>query len=82
MKICSKTGAVVYLEQYGAWAISDLFESESTAIFRITAVDYASNQWGRVHATVHDFDQWFDKGQEVSTLVTSNYTTHNPALAA
>jgi hypothetical protein len=74
MKIV-KTGAVIFLEQYGAYAISDMFEGHGCAIFRIAHINHLRNEWGDLHATIHDVDQWFDRNSgRPSTLVTNAYS--------
>lgn len=70
---CYKTGAHIFLAPYNAWAVCDVFEFGDQFLFRITHVDFDPNRPIRdvLHFTVDGVGHWFDKGAQVSTLITS-----------
>jgi hypothetical protein len=69
---CTKTGAHLYLEEYGLYAYGDAFETTGgQAVFRIVQVGQQPIQ-SRIHYTVHEIEEWFDRHVrtgETSTLI-------------
>jgi hypothetical protein len=75
---CIKTGAQIYLEEYGEYAICDTFEDKGVFLFRI--VD-TSNEPMRayLHSIVLKVDNWFGRGQDlVGTLISTMVRDFGP----
>ena len=74
---CQKTGAQIFLAEYGAYALCDAFYDEQAGayLFRIVSVNYKEPVRGdKVHYTVHHVQQWFDKnnGEGPTSTLYSN----------
>lgn len=72
---CEKTGAHVYLEQYGGWVTCDIHKVGETWLLRTCPMTVAPSRPVK-HATVHEVAEWFDQRKEYGTLVTINMTDH------
>lgn len=73
---CTKTGATIYLEPYHAFAHGDAFELGDVAYFRIVQTHFLTTPDTPVHYTVHDYVNWFDRGKDISTLITTRFVNH------
>lgn len=61
---CQKTGAQIYLAEYGAYALCDAFYDfgNGAYLFRIVKVDYKEPiREDQFHYTIHKIGHWFDK---------------------
>ena len=74
---CMKTGAEIYIDQYGEWAHCDAFVVNGVAVFRIVQTS-REPMADKIHYTVHSVDEWFDKDSIVSTLISTlgGWTNH------
>lgn len=72
---CIKTGAQIYLENYGEFCWCDAFELGDVAYFRIVqrSREPLSQAIGEVWYVVNDFDNWYDKEDPLSTLISNNF---------
>lgn len=89
---CTKTGALIYIEQYGEYAYGDAFELTpkneynntyfNIAYFNIVLRSRSPINGILKHYTVHDIEHWFgphnlDTNIEgKSVLITANFTNH------
>ena len=78
---CKKTGAHIYLEQHGMWAVCDAFllgvdirTEEPIWLFRIVGTRFKPMRDVR-HFTVHDTTMWF-LDNPVQTITTAKATYH------
>ena len=70
MTQCIHTGAVIYLAQYDANMRCDLYRSGDTYIARAVGQLHDGKADGDNHDWFIDsVDQWFDRGQSVSTII-------------
>lgn len=77
--ICMKTGAEIYLAEYGLWCRGDFFEAGSTGpgvrfgLLRINNATLSPDAKPPIkHITVHQVAQWFDRSADgTSTLITT-----------
>lgn len=86
---CTKTGALIYIEQYNEYAYGDAFEvtgsaedNNPVAYFNIVLRSRSPINGILKHYTVHDFDNWFgphDLDTSIegrSFLISANFTNH------
>jgi len=57
---CIKTGAHIYIAQYGEFAICDVFELNGVSLFRIAGTSREPMR-DVIHFNVVDVAQWFDR---------------------
>jgi len=57
---CIKTGAHIYIAQYGEFAICDVFELQGVNLFRIAGTSREPMR-DVIHFNVVDVAQWFDR---------------------
>ncbi len=76
---CMKTGCHVYLKNYGEYLYGDAFESadNKVALFRIVERS-RKPLFNRLHYTIEESSQWFDKDKEgaTSTLIAFDFKNH------
>lgn len=68
---CTKTGADVYLAQYGEWVHCDAFQEANVLVLNI-AGEPSREAPPRRHYTVYDVGFW-KTGDGVSVLVSANW---------
>ncbi len=60
--ICEKTGAQLYLEEYGEWLIGDVYRvNDGTLIARISGRSHRGPQRDMTHYRVRHIAHWFDR---------------------
>ena len=72
---CTKTGCHVLIDPYGEYAHGDAFELGDIAYFRIVRRSRKPMK-DVIHYTIRDYDAWFDKNGDVSTLITDDWISH------
>lgn len=78
---CIKTGAVIWLKEYGEWAYGDAYKEGLIYVFRIVWQGFEPpfNQT-RKHFSVPAVNHWFDQGKSTpalpSTLIAMAVTEH------
>lgn len=60
---CVKTGAHIYVEQYGEWAYGDMHKLGSVYIMRVCQIHHKPLRQKR-HYTVGNVGAWFDRPKE------------------
>lgn len=87
---CTKTGALIWVEQYHEWAYGDAFEVETdhetgynvVAYFNIVLRSRQPINYSVKHYTVHEIEYWFgphelDTNIEgKSVLIAATFTNH------
>jgi hypothetical protein len=85
---CTKTGALIYVEQYGEYAYGDAFEvvgdgaDKPVAYFNIVMRSRSPINYAVKHYTVHDIEHWFgphDLDTNIegrSVLIAADFTNH------
>jgi hypothetical protein len=77
---CTRTGCHIFLETHDEYLWGDAYEVGDVAYFRLSFRSRQKiNGMERVHYVVHDFDNWFNKGEDLgalrdSLLITNNFT--------
>ena len=69
---CQKTGAHIYIHQYGMFAICDVFIVKEVFIFRIAATSMETIRGDIIHYEVLTIEEWFDRkvnNDDNSTLI-------------
>lgn len=79
---CTKTGAHIFIEQYGEYCWGDAFEvtaddetGASIAYFRIVSRSFVPHLYA-LHYTVLGIDNWLDKDSPISTLIATSFINH------
>ena len=70
-----KTGALLWLEQYSAWAVCDAFDLPMNVyVFRISGVFHGTAPRAHKHYIVRQVLEWWDSDIDgrVSTMVATN----------
>lgn len=74
---CIKTGGQLYIVPYNQYAWCDIHEVNGVLVARIVGTAFAPiNGCEVIHGTVMNADVWFDKGNDVSTLITTAWINH------
>lgn len=75
---CIKTGAQIYLAEYGTWVYGDAFEGDDFFIFRVGSESFNPIA-SRKHFEVSLIAHWFDKGIDgrYGTLIAYAHNVHN-----
>lgn len=71
---CTKTGAQIYIEQWGEFAWCDAFQVGDVAYFRIVERSREPFEHGKaeVFYRVKSFDSWFDRDSDRTSTMISN----------
>lgn len=67
---CIKTGCYAYIEPYNQWIYGDAHLFGSSYVFRI--VESKWRPYPVRHFTILNFGEWWDKGKDVSTLISND----------
>lgn len=84
---CVKTGAQIYLTEFGEYAIADAFQLDLDGgpgnLVTVYAFEIVTNSRDntpprdKLHYTIHSVDHWFGENtRPVSTLVATSVTDH------
>lgn len=76
---CTKTCCHAYIAEYGEYVYGDAFEIAGVAVFRIVQRSFSGPIMDRVHYTVAEIGEWFDKDRTdspVSTLIAKRFNNH------
>lgn len=77
---CVKTGADVYLREYGEYVHGDAYMFGDDLVLRICSRGHAKPVSGKIHFTVEKIAQWFDdrhtSESRNSTLLAWVYVDH------
>jgi hypothetical protein len=65
---CIKTGCQIYLTQLGIWAYGDAHQCGDAYFFRLVE-EYALPRQGALHFEIGNYDTWWDRHRDVSTLI-------------
>lgn len=57
---CIKTGAQIFLEEYGTWVYGDAFEADDFFIFRVGSQSFTPEA-SRKHFQINLIAHWFDQ---------------------
>ena len=73
---CTKTGANIYIVPHRTFCYGDAFEIDGVAYFRIVQASFNPAGFEPIHYSVVNYDNWFDQGAKISTLISAHYFNH------